>query len=265
MLALRDQLNLADFFRRLQSAPNRALLLDYDGTLAPFRVQSETAIPYPGVCELLDAIMRNGHTRVVLVSGRGTKDLIPLLGLKRSPEIWGSHGWERLAPDGEYTVACIDEKALARLAEADTWTEKVEAQGGRCEKKPGGLAIHWRGLGEDRVAVIRNLVFQNWRIQQMYRELVWHDFDGGIELRAPGRDKGFVIDSVLSEMGQETAAAYLGDDLTDEDAFKAIHGKGVSVLVRPQFRPTVADFWITPPQELLAFLRQWRESTGATP
>ncbi len=262
MLALRDQPNLADFFRRLQTAPRRALLLDYDGTLAPFRVQPEEATLYPGVREILDAIMENGRTRVVLVSGRGTKDLIPLLGLNRSPEIWGAHGWERLDHDGEYTVACIDEKALRRLAEANAWTEEVEAQGGRYEIKPGGLAIHWRGLGKDKVADIRNLVFQNWHIQQMYQDLVWHDFDGGIELRAPGRSKGYVVDSVLSEMGEETAAAYLGDDLTDENAFKAIHGKGVSVLVRPQFRPTAADFWITPPPELLAFLQQWHENAG---
>lgn len=265
MLALRDRLNLADFFRRLQSAPRRTLLLDYDGTLAPFHDQIGEATPYPGVCEVLDAIMANGSTRVVLVSGRGTKDLIPLIGLNCSPEIWGSHGWERLEPDGEYNVACIDEKALARLAEANAWTEKVESEGGRCEMKPGGIAIHWRGLGKDKIANIRCLVFQNWRIQQMHRDLVWHDFDGGIELRAPGRHKGYVVDVVLSEMGQETAAAYLGDDLTDEDAFKAIRSRGIGVLVRPQFRPTAADFWITPPQELLLFLRQWHENTGAIP
>jgi trehalose-phosphatase len=264
MPVIEERQNFAGFFRRLRTVPKRTLLLDYDGTLAPFRIQPEEATPYPGVREILDAIMETGDTRVALVSGRGTKDLIPLLGLNRSPEIWGSYGWERLGPDGVYTVACIDDKALARLAEANAWTAGIEAQGGRCETKPGGLAIHWRGLGKDKVAAIRHLVFQNWRIQQMYQDLVWHDFDGGIELRAPGRHKGYVVDSVLAEMGEETAAAYLGDDLTDEDAFQAIHGKGIGVLVRPQFRATAADFWLRPPDELLAFLRQWQANAGAT-
>jgi trehalose-phosphatase len=96
----------------------------------------------------------------------------------------------------------------------------------------------------------------------MQRALVWHDFDGGIELRVPGRHKGFVVDAVLSEMGRETAAAYLGDDSTDEDAFKAIRGRGIGVLVRPQYRATAADFWLKPPEELLEFLERWHELSG---
>lgn len=130
--------------------------------------------------------------------------------------------------------------------------------------KPGSLAIHWRGLSPDKISEIRHLVFENWQMQNMDKNLVWHDFDGGIELRVPGRHKGFVVEAVLSEMERETAAAYLGDDLTDEDAFKAIRGRGIGVLVRPQFRPTAADFWIQPPQEMLAFLRQWHETSGRT-
>ncbi len=264
MQATDQQRHLADFFQRLAAAPHRTLLLDYDGTLAPFKVRRDEALPYAGVRELLDAIMQGGHTRVVIVSGRWTRDLIPLLGLKRLPEVWGSHGWEQLKPGGEYAVARMNEAALRQLADADAWTAEIEAQGGRCEIKPGGLAIHWRGLGHDRIADIRGLVFQNLLLKEMHKTLVWHDFDGGIELRVPGRHKGFVVDTVLSEMDPETAAAYLGDDTTDEDAFKAIHGRGIGVLVRPQFRATAADFWLQPPEELLDFLRQWHEASGGT-
>lgn len=262
MLALREQPDLVDFFHRLQTAPRCALLLDYDGTLAPFRIQPEQATPYPGVREILDAIMENGRTRVVIVSGRWTIDLIPLLSLKRLPEIWGSHGWEQLKPDGEYAVARVQEEALRHLVEADNWTRAIEAMGGRCELKPGGLAIHWRGLPPDQIADIRRRVSENWMTRELHKNLVWHDFNGGIELRAPGRDKGYVVDSVLADLGQKTSAAYLGDDLTDEDAFKAIHGNGIGVLVRPQFRPTAADFWLQPPEELLDFLHQWHETSG---
>lgn len=260
-----QQRHLADFFKRLATAPHRALLLDYDGTLAPFKIRRDEALPYPGVREILDAIMESGHTRLVIVSGRWTRDLIPLLGLRRLPEVWGSHGWEQLKPGGEYTVARMDEAGLRHLADADTWTAEIEAQGGHCEIKPGGLGIHWRGLDQERIADIRSLVFQNLLMKEMHKTLVWHDFDGGIELRVPGRNKGFVVDTVLSDMGGETAAAYLGDDTTDEDAFKAIHGRGIGVLVRPQFRTTAADFWLRPPAELLDFLKQWHETCGGKP
>jgi len=264
MRVLDEPAGLADFFRRLRTAPARALLLDYDGTLAPFHVRPAEAQPYPGVREVLDAIIEDGGTRVAIVSGRWTRDLVPLLGLRRPPEIWGSHGWEQLKPDGAYAVGRMDESALRQLAEADSWADEIEAVGGRCEMKPGGLAIHWRGLNVENIAGIREIVYRNWHLQELEKNLVWHDFDGGIELRLPGRDKGYAVDAVLAEMPAHTAAAYLGDDATDEDAFRAIRGRGIGVLVRPEFRASHADFWLRPPEELLDFLRQWRAAAGGS-
>ena len=51
--------------------------------------------------------------------------------------------------------------------------------------------------------------------------------------------------------------AYLGDDLTDEDAFAAIGDRGFSILVRTEVRESFARFWLRPPEELLGFLDQW--------
>jgi trehalose-phosphatase len=62
----------------------------------------------------------------------------------------------------------------------------------------------------------------------------------------------------LSEVSEDSVAAYLGDDVTDEDAFRAIKGRGLSVLVRPEHRETEADVWIRPPDELLEFIGRWR-------
>jgi len=262
MEALQNRLTLADFLSQLSECSRRLLLLDYDGTLAPFQLDPLTAEPYPGVREALDRIMEAGHTQVVIVSGRWTRDLLPLLGLKRRPELWGSHGWERLHASGEYQTARISEEALKSLLSADDWIHEIEAKGGRCERKPASLAIHWRGLSNGHVADIRELVLANWRLQNLHRALTWHDFDGGIELRAPGRNKGDVVREVLGPADQDRAAAYLGDDVTDEDAFKAITGFGVGLLVRPQYRPTAADFWIRPPEELLEFLADWHRACG---
>lgn len=255
----RENVDISGFFQRVRAADTRLLLLDYDGTLAPFHVDPAKARPYPGVCERLDAIMEDRRTRLVLISGRWTRDLLPLLALRRRPEIWGSHGWEQLKPNGDYTVAPIGEAALAKLLDADALETRLHVLGGRCERKPGGLAIHWRGLAPNQVANIRSEVFENWMDQGLHRDLVWHDFDGGVELRAPGRHKGYVVDTLLAE-SPDAVAAYLGDDLTDEDAFRAIEDKGLGVLVRPEFRPTEADLWLRPPAELLDFLDRWRDA-----
>ncbi|MEW5924967.1 MAG: hypothetical protein AB1746_13365, partial [Candidatus Zixiibacteriota bacterium] len=54
--------------------------------------------------------------------------------------------------------------------------------------------------------------------------------------------------------------AYLGDDMTDEDAFSALPDSALSVLVRPEYRETKARKWIRPPEELLEFFDRWIEA-----
>jgi trehalose-phosphatase len=151
MQVLRSALDLDGFFQRLQSASSRVLMLDYDGTLAPFQVDPAQARPYPGIPALLDAIIQAGQTRLVIVSGRWIKSLVPLLDLKAMPEIWGSYGWERSLPDGDYSTATVRASAFEALTAAEQWVADIERLGARCERKPTALAFHWRGLAKERV------------------------------------------------------------------------------------------------------------------
>jgi trehalose-phosphatase len=84
------------------------------------------------------------------------------------------------------------------------------------------------------------------------------EFEAGLELRV-GRDKGEVVKVLLEETGGAgpDPIAYLGDDLTDEAAFRAIKGSGLGVLARRQGRATAADIWLQPPVELREFLKRW--------
>jgi trehalose 6-phosphate phosphatase len=254
------QVDIDSFFNSLRGARRRALLLDYDGTLAPFAIERNQAFPYTGVREVLDRILASGDTRLVVISGRWTRDLIPLLGLRRRSELWGSHGWERLFPDGHYESVEPDARALAGLIQANKWRERIAILGGCTEQKAASLALHWRGLTPEAIAQIHELVNEPWTRLAQETGLEIHPFDGGIELRAPGRNKGHAVETVCAEIGNGAMIAYLGDDLTDEDAFRAIKGRGLGVLVRPELRPTLADLWLRPPEELLAFLTRWAES-----
>jgi len=78
--------DLSKFFESFNKSQSRALLLDYDGTLAPFVIKRDMAFPYPGVSDLLEDIIQKGGTRLVIITGRGLDDIIPLLGLERPPE-----------------------------------------------------------------------------------------------------------------------------------------------------------------------------------
>jgi trehalose-phosphatase len=262
MRILKSKFDLVDFFTRVARAEARALLLDYDGTLAPFNIARNESFPYPGIVEPLQSLHDTRHTRLILVSGRLIKDLLPLIQLKPQPEIWGSHGYERLLPDGRYETEKLNPQALQDLANAYTWIEEM-GLAARCEKKLASLAIHWRGLPQKDIETIRAQILRNWSPLVPKTRFRVCEFDGGIELYVTQRNKGYAVKTVLSELGANAAAAYLGDDFTDEDAFKAMQGKGLSVLVREKYRSTAADLWLKPPQELLEFLICWKESAEA--
>ncbi len=257
-----NQEKLDKFFRRLRRSRRSLLFLDYDGTLSPFRIERDDAVPYEGVRERLGAIIDTGHTRLVIVTGRTMRDVMPLLGLNDPPEIWGSHGWERRLPNGRIDHPELPEAARSGLAEAAVAAEEL-GHADLLERKPAGLAFHWRGQGEMEIGLIREQVGESWFALAARCELVLMKFDGGLELRAEGRNKRVAVQTVLAEEETGVPAAYLGDDLTDEDGFHAIEGRGLSILVRAKPRTSAAQCWIRPPEELLRFLDGWLETTAA--
>lgn len=245
------------FYGQLATAPQRVLMLDYDGTLAPFQIRPEEAVPYPGVADTLSALMDQGNTRVVIVSGRRAVEVAGLLPLGKPPEIWGAHGWERISPDGGMWTQEPDDAAREALVRAHDLAERCRIAGARLERKPASVAMHWRGLPESAIAPLKQRVTAAWTpLTDGVLEVL--PFDGGLELRARGTNKQHAVKAVLSETAPESPVAYLGDDITDEDAFKLVKAQGLAVLVRPEFRETAADVWIKPPLELLAFLERWR-------
>ena len=257
---LNGHADLASFYVRLQDAPRRVLMLDYDGTLAPFRVRPEQATPYPGVSEILETLAKQEDTRVVVVTGRRARDVAELLDIPGLIEIWGVHGWERLLPGKELSSQEPTAEIRLALAEAHTLVDGLRRSGARIERKPASIAFHWRGLPDSAVQRLRDQVQAAWQHFAEGAMLEWLPFDGGIELRAPGANKGFAVSAVLSETSEDSVAAYLGDDLTDEDAFRAMKGRGLSVLVRTERRETGADVWIRPPDELIDFIGRWRRN-----
>lgn len=244
------------FMNAVTQSPVSALLLDYDGTLAPFCLNRQQALPYPGMTALLQEIIACGRTRVAIITGRNAHEVIPLLAIQPTLEIWGCHGLERLRPDGTRETPRVEEPVMRALADADRWL-RHHGLHNRAEFKTGAVAVHWRGLDEATAAEIRGQVLLGWFpiAQKTPMELL--EFDGGIEMRMPGRDKGDAVRTILDEIGPEVPVAYLGDDLTDERAFLALGTLGLSVLVRPGWRETGAALWIRPPEGLREFLTRW--------
>lgn len=232
------------------------LMLDYDGTLAPFRIDRFEATPYAGVTDRLRTLSTLSRVRLVLVSGRGARELRDLLDPSIRAEIWGSHGRELLRCDGAYELYALNPVEQAAL---DQVKQEMEDLGfaETMEVKPSSVAIHWRSVKLAKQERIR------WSVENAFGRLgetgglQLLPFDGGLELRSMERTKGTAVGLTLAQEADGIPAAYLGDDLTDEDAFEAVGERGYSVLVRREARPSRARFWLRPPGELVAFLDDW--------
>jgi trehalose 6-phosphate synthase/trehalose 6-phosphate phosphatase len=252
---------LGAFFTAFVDGATPVLLLDYDGTLAPFRLNRFQARPWAGVRVLLECIRRQGRTRVVVVSGRPAGEIAPLLGLEPALEVWGLHGAERLYPDGRRELEEAAPHARQKLDELRELLRR-DSLGGLFEDKPNAVVMHWRGASPHKARSIEK------RTRQLFEPLAQMDglglleFESGLELRV-GRDKGGAVEAILSEADPDAPVAYLGDDLTDEAAFRAVRragSHGLSVLMRRSWRGTDAEVWLRPPVELREFLGRWIEA-----
>jgi len=250
---------LEGFFRGFEGARGSLLMVDYDGTLAGFRVDRFQARPWSGIRELLDAIQNQGKTRLVAITGRPAAEVAQLLELETPPEVWGLHGVERLYPDGRRELEALSPFVIEKLDELKAQLRR-DAFGGLLEEKPNAVVLHWRGATPAKARFIETRVRELFEPAAEVDGLMLLDFSAGVELRA-GRDKGGAVRAILAETDKagETRipAAYLGDDFTDEAAFRAMKERGLSVLVRQEWRETGADVWIKPPEELKAFLKRW--------
>lgn len=254
--------DMRPFFRLVAAATRRVLVIDYDGTIAPFHANRSKAIPYPGVPALLNQIMKQCETRLVVLTGGSAARVPRLLGLDPSPETWGAYGLERLYPDGRYQGGEVTDADLDALAEAESSLNKSDL-GKYLEIGPGGVAVHWRGLEPQEVLEIRTKAYGILKSYAAGSGLVIADFDGGVHLRVASASPGDAIRCILQETGADTPIAYLGDDTPDEEAFRVLSGCGLTALVRLKHRRSAAEFWLRPPADLIGFLEAWTCSCGA--
>jgi trehalose 6-phosphate phosphatase len=255
---------LEEFFAGFSGAHGSLLMLDYDGTLAGFRVDRFKARPWAGIRELLNSIQKQTKTKIMVITGRPAVEVAQGLALDHAPEVWGLHGFERLYPDGRRELEPMAAAVREKLDEVKVQLRR-DAFGGLLEEKPNAAVMHWRGVAAKKARRIEARTRELFEPLTQIEGLRLLDFSAGVELRA-GRDKGGAVKAILAEADVAEAgvdgaakipAAYLGDDFTDEAAFAALKGRGLSVLVRHEWRETGADVWLKPPVELRAFLRSW--------
>jgi trehalose 6-phosphate phosphatase len=247
---------LPEFWLRAREASSTILLLDYDGTLAPFHPDRMQAIPLDGVMPALATLNALDDMTVALVSGRPVAEIQELTGIS-DLVIAGTHGFELYRPD--HRIQRIDPNPNL-LEKLDMIEEIAVDTVGRelAERKIATVALHTRKLDDGQAAEAAT----GFRaaIQPLLSDaLEVRDFDGGVEVRVRGRDKGVAILEMLHEMRPAELVVYIGDDETDEDAFRALKGRGVGIKVGSPDAPTDADGRLASCEDVLQLLNDWIE------
>jgi trehalose-phosphatase len=248
------------FWRAVSASLDRCLVLDYDGTLAPFREDRMRALPLEGIPELLADIAATGRTHLAIMTGRPLGELLMLLGDLDIP-VSGSQGTEFRFADGTtqtHLPSPIQEERLVR-AEAEAI---ALASSDRVERKISSVAVHTRGMPPEEARALEDRLFEAWSSDARRHDLEVRRFSGGAELRLLGIDKGTALEKLLERRADGVFCVYVGDDETDEDAFRAVRDRGFGIKVGGGDAPTAALGRLAGPEAVREFLRQWLTITA---
>ncbi|WP_459194815.1 trehalose-phosphatase [Halosimplex sp. J119] len=245
-----DRESVAD---RLAAASGVVCALDFDGTLAPIVDEPDAAQMPPPVRERVERLASLPSVDVAVVSGRELADLrerVAVDGIAYA----GNHGLE-LRYDGQEVVnpearRCRDavDRVCDRLADRLAHVPGVEI-----EDKGLTATVHVRQVPDERVPEVERTVRATVEeVTASGAPLEIRDGKAICEIRpAVDWDKGRAVELLTDEAPDEFLPMYVGDDVTDEDAFRVLED-GIGVLVGE--RETAADYRLERPRDVREFL-----------
>jgi trehalose 6-phosphate phosphatase len=233
-----------------------AVFLDYDGTLTPIVEDPEKALLSDAMRDAL--IELADHASVAVISGRDRPDVQRLVGIG-SIFYAGSHGFDIAGPDGMEINPEKGEDFLPALdrAEKDVKKRLDAVSGAWVERKKFSIAVHYRKVDKTKVEMVRQAVGEVAGLHPQLRQ------SGGkkiFELQ-PKMDwhKGRALMWLLGKLDldkPDVVPLYIGDDVTDEDAFRSLKRRGLGVVVMDTPRNTEAQYRLNDPDEVERFLQK---------
>jgi trehalose 6-phosphate phosphatase len=177
----------------------------------------------------------------------------------------GSHGFEHRSPEGELIVRSPDLDQLNGLEKASALAVQM-GFGERLETKIAGVAFHTRGIQPARASEMERFISSEWSALAPLHGLECRRFNGGVEIRSLGFNKGDAIAGLLADRPPGSLNVYIGDDDTDEDAFRKLAelGIGLGIRVGRAATPTAAMGLLPDCESVKLFLEKWLGVTSPT-
>ncbi|NUP10815.1 MAG: trehalose-phosphatase [Polyangiaceae bacterium] len=233
-----------------------ALVTDLDGTVVPFDADPSKARPTRAVVELLESLSRMPGTTVVVATGRPKQDLELSFGASDRIELVAEHGlWIREANRWAMTSE-VGPEAFDHLAAA---FEKIAAAcaGAHVERKTRGVGLHYRRVVEDAREALLNAaeaaVDDEIRSSPELSLLRGHAV---LEVRLGAVTKTSAVELARRLGGPEVHIVALGDDVTDEDMFRALSPRDLGVVVGTPPWTSAATMSLAGPDEAIALLER---------
>lgn len=232
-----------------------AVFLDYDGTLTPI-------VETPGQAVMAESMRRavirlSRHCTVGIISGRDLKDVQRMVNID-SPVVYaGSHGFDISGPEGLDMTSQTGIEFLPALdkAEKELSGKLRSIEGALVERKKFAIAVHYRLVDPEKIAFVEESVDKvasglpelrkayGKKIFELQPNIDWH--------------KGKALLALLTALnldGGHVLPFFVGDDVTDEDAFRALGGRGIGIVVRDRPYETAASYSLENPDEVREFL-----------
>lgn len=258
-----DLPNALSNFEDIQKIVNERtplIILDYDGTLSPI-------VPDPDKASLSEEMKQtlirlNKVTSVAVISGRDRTDVEQKVDLEQLIYA-GSHGLDMAGPDGLDIPEKVGEDILNSLrTAAENLRNKLKAvKGCQVESKKYAIAVHFRNVADEEVEIVKEAVLEELgkhenlkkgtgkKILELKPAIDWHK----------GRAVNWLFEA-LNFTKEDAIPIFVGDDITDEDAFVSIHGEGIGILVGSHGEETAATFSLRDTEEVRDFLEKFYAS-----
>lgn len=239
---------------KLINGKKPAVFLDYDGCLSPIVKDPDKAVLTE---EMRDTLRRLADVcRVAVVSGRDRANVEKLVQLDNLYYA-GSHGFDISGPNNMHTEPGGAKAAIPALEEANrTLDERLkDVEGVLVERKRYAIAVHYRNVPDNQVShvlqVTEEVIAQHpelkkgpgKKIMELKPNLDWHK----------GKAVLWLMDELdLNQPG--ILPLYIGDDITDEDAFATLQGQGIGIMVGEHDEQTAAEYRLEDVEDVQAFL-----------
>ncbi|MBW6499156.1 MAG: trehalose-phosphatase [Bacteroidales bacterium] len=235
-----------------------AIFLDYDGTLTPIVPKPEDAILSKAMKETLRELAK--IFTVAIVTGRDKEDVENLVGLNQLIYA-GSHGYIISGPGGLSMEHPDSKKIIPKLDEIEAELKELlekKTKGTQLDRKRYAIGIHFRNARPEDEEVVLELVEQmlekypghkkgeGKKIVEIKPDLDWHK----------GKAVGWILEALEISGKEDIIPIFIGDDITDEDAFETLKDKGIGILVGGHGQKTHAKYALKNVFQVRAFFEK---------